>query len=146
MPGLFRADTALTGGVGAGGFDLFYGTAFPVLFYLLAGKFTALLYGEIGVLLDDRIGCVGHCSAGVLGGGVVAIPLRGYAFSQLGSTFLLGFCPRLFQYRFGDFSGRIAFRHPPGGLFFNIFHGITPVIDYSNKISKSFKKLFKFCT
>ena len=51
VPSLFRADTALTGGVGAGGFGLFCGMAFSVLFYLLAGKLAALLYGEIGVCL-----------------------------------------------------------------------------------------------
>ena len=48
-PGLFGADTALTGGVGVGGFGLLCGMAFAVLFYLLAGELAALLYGEIGV-------------------------------------------------------------------------------------------------
>ena len=53
--GLFGADTSLTGGVDAGGFDLFSGVSFPVFFYLLAGNLAHLLHGEICVLLDDRI-------------------------------------------------------------------------------------------
>ena len=96
VPGLFRADTVLTGCVGAGSFDLLCGMASAVLFYLLADKLAALLRGEICVLLDGRIGCVGHCSSGFLGGGIVAITLCGGAFSQHGSAFLLGFCPCLF--------------------------------------------------
>ena len=75
-PGLLRADTALTGGVGVDGFSLLCGMAFSVLFYLLAGKLAALLYGEIGVLFDSRIGCVSQRRARVLGCGVVAILLR----------------------------------------------------------------------
>lgn len=49
--GLFRADTALTCGVG--GCDLLCSAAFSVLFNLLAGKLAALLRGEIGVFLDS---------------------------------------------------------------------------------------------
>ena len=49
---LFGADTALTGGVDAGGLDRFCGVAHPVLFYLFAGKLAPLLHGEICVLLD----------------------------------------------------------------------------------------------
>ena len=101
--GLFRADIVLTGGVGAGCFGLFCGAAFAVLFYLLEGKLAALLYGEIGVLLDGRIGCICQHRRSVLGCGIVAFPLRRDAFPQLGSAFLLGFCPRLFQRSFGIF-------------------------------------------
>ena len=54
-PGLLRADTALTGDMGAGGFGLLGGTASPVFFYLFAGNLAPLLHGEICVLLDDRI-------------------------------------------------------------------------------------------
>ena len=108
-PGLLRADTALTGGVGVGGFSLLCGMAFSVLFYLLAGKLAALLYGEIGVLFDSRIGCVSQRRARVLGCGVVAILLRGGAFPQLGSAFLLGFCPRLFSAAFGIFPDTLLF-------------------------------------
>ena len=93
-PCLFGAYTALTGGVGTGGLALLCSAALPVFFYLLVGKFAPLLYGEIGVLLDGGIRCVGHHPAGIAGCGIVAIPLRGGAFPQLSSAFFLGPCPR----------------------------------------------------
>ena len=139
--GLFRADIVLTGGVGAGCFGLFCSAAFAVLFYLLEGKLAALLYGEIGVLLDGRIGCICQHRRSVLGCGIVAFPLRRDAFPQLGSAFLLGFCPRLFQRSFRDFPCSIASRHTLGWFFFYLFHGITPVIISSKEVSKSFKRL-----
>jgi hypothetical protein len=124
--GLFRADTALTGGVGAGGFSLLCGTAFPVLFYLFAGKLAPLLHGEICVLLDDRIGCIGYRRAGILRSCIITVSLRRSAFPQHGSAFLLALRPRLFQRSFRNFPCGIASRHALGWLFFNIFHGITP--------------------
>ena len=116
-------------------------TALPVFFYLFAGKLAALLYGEIGVLFDSRIGCVSQRRARVLGCGVVAILLRGGAFPQLISAFLLGLRPRLFQCSFRDFPCSIASRHTLGWFFFYLFHGIISVINYSNRISKSLKWL-----
>lgn len=139
-PGLFVADTVLTGGVGAARLDLLCGAALPALFNLLAGKLAPLLYGEVGVFLDNRIRCISYHPTGVVGGGIAAIYLRRGAFPQLSSAFLLCLRQCLFQRHSGDFPGRIAFRHPPGGLFFNIFHSITSVIKYSNRISKSFKR------
>ena len=140
-PCLFGAYTALTGGVGAGGFDLLCGVPLPVFFDLLAGKLATLLHGEIGILLDSGMGCIGHHPAGVVGRGIVAISLRRGTFPQFCSTFFLGLCPRLFQRRFRNFSRRITFRRTLGWLFFYLFHGILPVINYSNRISKSFKRL-----
>ena len=139
--GLFRADTALTSGVGVGGFDLLCGTALPIFLNLLAGNLAPLLYGEIGVLLDRRIGCICQHCASILGCGIIALPLCGGAFPQLSSAFLLCFCPCLFQRRLWNLPGHIAFQHPPSWLFFNIFHGITSVINFSKEISKSFKRL-----
>ena len=71
----------------------------------------------------------------------IAFPLRRDAFPQLGSAFLLGFCPRLFQRSFRDFPCSIASRHTLGWFFFYLFHGITPVIISSKEVSKSFKRL-----
>ena len=144
--GLFRADTALTGGVGAGGFSLLCGTAFPVLFYLFAGKLAPLLHGEICVLLDDRIGCIGYRRAGILRSCIITVSLRRSAFSQHGSAFLLGLRPRLFQRSFRDFPGCIASRHMRGWLFFNIFHGITPRHKLFKLNFKIVQTAFKFYT
>ena len=74
--GLFRADTALTGSVDAGGFGLLGGTAFPVFFYLFAGKLAPLLHGEICVLLDGRIRYIRHRPTSIIGGSIVTILLH----------------------------------------------------------------------
>ena len=95
-PGLFWADTALTGGVDTGSLSPLCCAAFPVFLNLLAGKLASLLYGEISVLLDGGIGCIGHRPTSIIGGSIAAIPLCGGAFPQLGSAFLLGLRPRLF--------------------------------------------------
>ena len=138
---LFGADTALIGGVDADGFGLLGGTAFPVFFYLFAGNLAPLLHGEICVLLDDRIGCIGYHRAGILRSCIITVSLRRSAFSQHGSAFLLGLRPRLFQRSFRDFPCSIASRHTLGWFFFYLFHGITPVIISSKEVSKSFKRL-----
>ena len=143
---LFGADTALTGGVDVGGFGLLCGTALPIFLNLLAGNLAPLLYGEIGVLLDSRIGCIGQHCASILGCGIIALPLRGGAFPQLSSAFLLGFCPCLFQRSFRDFPGCIASRHMRGWLFFNIFHGITPRHKLFKLNFKIVQTAFKFYT
>ena len=78
--GLFRADTALTGGVGVGGFGLLCGTALPIFLNLLAGNLAPLLYGEIGVLLDGRIRYISHCHTSIIGGSIVTILLHGGVF------------------------------------------------------------------
>lgn len=49
VPSLFGDDTALIGGVSAGGFGLLCGTAVSIFFDFLAGKFAPLLHGEIGI-------------------------------------------------------------------------------------------------
>lgn len=144
--GLFRADTALTSGVGVGGFDLLCGTALPIFLNLLAGNLAPLLYGEIGVLLDRRIGCIGYHRAGILRSCIITVSLRRSAFSQHGSPFLLGLRPRLFQRSFRDFPGCIASRHMRGWLFFNIFHGITPRHKLFKLNFKIVQTAFKFYT
>ena len=144
--GLFRADTALIGGVDAGGLDRFCGVAHPVLFYLFAGNLAPLLHGEICVLLDDRIGCIGYHRAGILRSCIITVSLRRSAFSQHGSAFLLGLRPRLFQRSFRDFPGCIASRHMRGWLFFNIFHGITPRHKLFKLNFKIVQTAFKFYT
>ena len=144
--GLFGADIALTGGVGAGGFGLLGGTAFPVFFYLFAGNLAPLLHGEICVLLDDRIGCIGYHRAGILRSCIITVSLRRSASSQHGSAFLLGLRPRLFQRSFRDFPGCIASRHMRGWLFFNIFHGITPRHTLFKLNFKIVQTAFKFYT
>ena len=78
--GLFRADIALTGGVGAGCFGLFCGAEFAVLFYLFAGNLAALLHGEICVLLDGRIRYIRHRPSSIIGGSIVTILLHGGVF------------------------------------------------------------------
>ena len=143
---LFRADTALIGGVDAGGLDRFCGVAHPVLFYLFAGNLAPLLHGEICVLLDDRIGCIGYHRAGILRSCIITVSLRRSAFSQHGSAFLLGLRPRLFQRSFRDFPGCIASRHMRGWLFFNIFHGITPRHKLFKLNFKIVQTAFKFYT
>ena len=77
---LFRADTALTGGAGAGGFDLFSGVSHPVFFCLFAGKLAALLHGEICVLLDGRIRYIRHRPSSIIDGSIVTILLHGGVF------------------------------------------------------------------
>ena len=143
---LFGADTALIGGVDADGFGLLGGTAFPVFFYLFAGNLAPLLHGEICVLLDDRIGCIGYRRAGILRSCIITVSLRRSAFSQHGSAFLLGLRPRLFQRSFRDFPGCIASRHMRGWLFFNIFHGITPRHKLFKLNFKIVQTAFKFYT
>ena len=143
---LFGADTALIGGVDADGFGLLGGTAFPVFFYLFAGNLAPLLHGEICVLLDDRIGCIGYHRAGILRSCIITVSLRRSAFSQHGSAFLLGLRPRLFQRSFRDFPGCIASRHMRGWLFFNIFHGITPRHKLFKLNFKIVQTAFKFYT
>ena len=61
VPSLFRADTALTGGVGTGSLSPLCCAAFPVFLNLLAGKLAHLLHSEIGGLLYHRISCICHC-------------------------------------------------------------------------------------
>ena len=143
---LFGADTALIGGVDAGGFGLLGGTAFPVFFYLFAGNLAPLLHGEICVLRDDRIGCIGYHRAGILRSCIITVSLRRSAFSQHGSAFLLGLRPRLFQRSFRDFPGCIASRHMRGWLFLNIFHGITPRLKLFKLNFKIVQTAFKFYT
>lgn len=131
-PSLFRADTALTGGVGAGGLDLLCGAALPVFLNLFAGKLSPLLYGEIGVLLDGGIGCIGHRPTSIIGGSIAAIPLRGGAFPQLGSAFLLDFCPYLFHRSFRFFPSVLLFGIRLAGFSLIAFMASTP--DYMIKV------------
>ena len=146
VPSLFRADTALIGGMGAGGLDLFSGVSFPVFFCLFARNLAPLLHGEICVLLDDRIGCIGYHRAGILRSCIITVSLCRSAFPQHGSAFLLGLRPRLFQRSFRDFPGCIASRHMRGWLFFNIFHGITPRHKLFKLNFKIVQTAFKFYT
>ena len=105
-----------------------------------------LLHGEICVLLDDRIGCIGYHRAGILRSCIITVSLRRSAFSQHGSAFLLGLRPRLFQRSFRDSPGCIASRHMRGWLFFNIFHGITPRHKLFKLNFKIVQTAFKFYT
>lgn len=109
--GLFRADTALTGGVGAGvdDFSLLCGAALPVFFNLLAGKLSPLLYGEIGVLLDSRIGCISQHRSSVLGRGIVALPCVKLLSRSLVRLFSLASVHNFFITSFGILPAALLF-------------------------------------
>lgn len=89
----------------------------PGIFLPVCAQSCALLHGEICVLLDDRIGCIGYHRAGILRSCIITVSLCRSAFPQHGSAFLLGLRPRLFQRSFQDFPGCIASRHMRGWLF-----------------------------